>query len=82
MAAFAKIVEQCDHFGGLFVVGDGLIGKSAVAGGHLVDVTGFSEGCSPLCLPVVPCLISGWALTPFMPREFHAATVDHGFGAC
>jgi hypothetical protein len=67
-----QVVEQCDLFGGLFVIGDGLIGKGGVAGGHLVDVTGFSEGCSPVHFPVVPRLIDGWATALFATRKFYA----------
>ncbi len=79
--SICQVVEQCDHSGGLFVVGDGLIGKGTVAGGHLVDVVGFGEGRSPVCLPVVPRLIDGWATAPFAPCKFNATTVDRGFGA-
>ncbi len=79
--SICQVVEQCDHSGGLFVVGDGLIGKGAVTGFHLVDVTGFGEGNSPVHLPVVPRLTDGWVMVPFAPHEFHAATVDRGFGA-
>ncbi len=79
--SICHVVKQCDHSGGLFVVGDGLICKGAVTGGHLVDVTGFSEGRSPVRLPVVPRLIDGWATAPFAPRNFRAAIVDRGLGA-
>jgi hypothetical protein len=52
-----------------------------VTGGHSVYVMGFGEGRSSVPLPVVPRLIDDWALAPFAPHEFHAVTVNQGFGA-
>ncbi len=79
--SICQVVKQCDHSGGLFVVSDGLIGEGMVACSHLVDVTGFNEGCIPVRLTVVTHLIDGWAMAQFAPHEFHADTVDSGFGA-
>ncbi len=67
--------------GGLFGFGGGLVCKCAIAGGHLVDVTGFCEGPSPVHLPAVPRLIDDGLTFPLAPCEFHPAAGDCGFGA-
>ncbi len=59
----------------------GLVCKCAIAGGHLVDVTGFCKSRSPVCLPVVPRLVNDGLTFPLVPWEFHPAASDHGFGA-
>ncbi len=79
--SICQVIKNCDHSGGLFLVGDGLIGKSVVAGGYLFDVTRFQKGCSPVHFPVLPHLIDGRATVPFAPRGFHAAIVYHSFVA-
>ena len=50
--------------------------------GEILDVSLFVEGKGPVYLPLLPCLLVGWRLTPFVPCCDNVSALEGMIGSC